>query len=69
MKALVTLVLVTFAFSEPVLLVVSNVDTTTVISPNNQQVDLSRYYSINFPNFLGYGPQWIWLKGPNGWAH
>lgn len=69
MKVLVAFLLMLSALSEPVQIVVSSPETTTVISPANQQVDLSNYYTTNHPNFLGYGPQWVWLKGPNGWSH
>lgn len=59
-----TILIVQASTSEKIL-VLSDPATTTVIWPPDNQTALMRSYAVESPNFLGFGPQWIWLDGPD----
>jgi hypothetical protein len=62
MKNIVLLILIVAALAGDALLLVSD-PTTTVLLPVGQTIVQEAYHTANHPNYIGNGPQWVWLGG------
>jgi hypothetical protein len=63
MKNIVLLILIVAALAADAILLVSGPSTTTVLLPVGQTIAQEAYHTANHPNYIGNGPQWVWLGG------
>jgi hypothetical protein len=65
MKAIVLLILIAAALAGDTILLVSDPSTTTVVLPVGQTIAQEAYHTITNPNYIGNGPQWVYLGVPD----
>jgi len=67
MKSIIILGLLCALTMQQTVLLSSGVDNTIITEPKKYHTALDGYYTLNYPNFIGYNAQWIYKNGTGGY--
>ena len=67
MKSIIILALFCALTIQQTVLISSSTANTIVTAPSNYVTATEDYYTLHYPNRIGYGAQWIYKNGTGGW--